>query len=56
MTVKQLKEALENVPDDAEVCLDCALVVKRLSNNIEYDEFYNRLIVDYEPTNHPHHQ
>lgn len=56
MTVKEFKEALVNVPDDAEVCLDCALVVKRLSNNIEYDEVCNRLIVDYEPTNHPHHQ
>ena len=36
MTVKELKEALENVPDDAEVCYDDYIALRRVIN-VEYD-------------------
>ena len=42
MTAKELKEALANVPDDAEVCIDdgCSLTLIN-ADNAEYDEYNN---------------
>lgn len=46
MTVKELKEvlALENVPDDAEVCYDDYFLTK--IKDVEYNEYKNRLIIE----------
>lgn len=40
MTVKELKEALANVPDDAEVYIDCSVILIN-ADNAEYDEYNN---------------
>lgn len=45
MKAKELKEALVNVPDDAEVCVDNGFVLDKLSDCIEYDEYNNRFIM-----------
>jgi hypothetical protein len=46
MTVKELKEALANVPDDAEMCIDdgCSLTLIN-ADNAEYDEYNNIFII-----------
>lgn len=42
MTVKELKEALENVPNDAEVCIDDGCSINLIpTDNAEYDEYNN---------------
>ena len=41
MTAKELKEALANVPDDAEVYIDCGSVKLIKVDNAEYDEYIN---------------
>lgn len=46
MTVKELKEVLENVPDNAEVYLDDGYSVTAIStDSAEYDEYNNILII-----------
>lgn len=42
MTAKELKEALANVPDDAEVCIDDDYSVTLINaDDTEYDEYNN---------------
>lgn len=42
MTVKELKEALANVPDDAEVCIDDGYSITLIyADNAEHDEYNN---------------
>lgn len=42
MTAKELKEALANVPDDAEVCIDDNYSVTLINaDDAEYDEYNN---------------
>ena len=46
MTAKELKQALTNVPDDAEVYFDDGYSVTALpTDNAEYDEYNNILII-----------
>lgn len=47
MTVKELKEALANVPDDAEVYFDDGyhLPIGMTTDNAEYNEYNNILII-----------
>lgn len=45
LKAKQLKEASENVPDDAEVCVDNSFVITKLSDIMEYDEYNNRFLM-----------
>ena len=46
MTTKELKEALTNVPDDAEVCIDDGYSVTLINtDNVEYDEYNNIFII-----------
>lgn len=46
MTVKELKEALENVPDDAEVYMDDVRSIKPIpADYAEYIEYKNVLII-----------
>lgn len=46
MTVKELKEVLVNVPDDAEICYDDYWFIKVMKvKDVEYDEYNNRLII-----------
>jgi hypothetical protein len=46
MTIKELKEALANVPDDAEVYMDdCCSVNGVFVNHTEYDEYNNVFII-----------
>lgn len=44
MTAKELKKALANVPDDAEVCYDNYIALTKVKD-VEYDEYNNRLII-----------
>lgn len=45
MTAKELKEALANVPDDAEVCMDDGYSVNAIPTDYaEYDEKHNAFI------------
>lgn len=47
MTAKELKEALANVPDDAEVCIDDNYSVILISaDDTEYDEDNNIFIIN----------
>lgn len=46
MTAKELKEALANVPDDAEVYIDDGCSVTLINaDNAEYDEYNNIFII-----------
>lgn len=45
MKANELKEALANVPDDAEVCVDDGFVLVKLSDTMEYDEYNNRFLM-----------
>ena len=46
MTVKELKGALENAPDNAEVYFDDGYSINALpTDNAEYDEYSNILII-----------
>ena len=44
MIAKELKEALVNVPDDAEVCYDVYIAFTKVKE-VEYDEYNNRFIM-----------
>ena len=46
MTAKELKEALANVPDDAEVYMDdeCGVTI-RPTDYAEYNEEYNEFVI-----------
>ena len=46
MTAKELKEALANVPDDADVCIDdgCSVILIN-ADNAGYDEYNNILTI-----------
>ena len=41
MTAKELKEALANVPDDAEVCMDFGGINAVGVQEVEFDEYQN---------------
>ena len=46
MTVKELKEVLENAQDNAEVYIDDGYSINGLpTDNAEYDEYNNILII-----------
>ena len=45
MTVKELKEALANVPDDAKVVIDNCSINYVPTDNAEYDEYNNIFII-----------
>lgn len=46
MTAKELKEALANVPDYAEICIDDGCSVNLINaDNAEYDEYNNILTI-----------
>lgn len=46
MTAKELKEALANVPDDAEVCMDDGCSVNAIPTDYaEYYEKHNAFII-----------
>lgn len=46
MTVKELKEVLENVPDDAEVFIDYGTQYSADLCNVEYNSIYNVVYLD----------
>lgn len=48
MTVKELKEALTNVPDDAEVYIDDGCSVNAIPTDYaEYNEEYNEFVIHF---------